>query len=47
VIDLYTIHERPAVKRAYARAAEINTQPTVIEESKKILFGQTAATVAR
>ena len=42
-----TIRERPAVKRAYARAAEINTQPTVSEESRKILFGQTAATVAR
>ncbi len=41
------IRERPAVTRAYARAKEINTQPTVSEESKKILFGQTAATVAR
>jgi GSH-dependent disulfide-bond oxidoreductase len=41
------IRERPAVMRAYARAKEINTQPTVSEESKKILFGQTAATVAR
>jgi GSH-dependent disulfide-bond oxidoreductase len=41
------IAERPAVKRAYARAREINTQPTVTEESKKILFGQTAATIAR
>ena len=37
------IGERPAVNRAYARAKEINTQPTVSEESKKILFGQTAA----
>jgi len=41
------IHERPAVKRAYALAKEINTQPTVSEESKKVLFGQSAATVAR
>ena len=41
------IRERPAVKRAYARAKEINTQPTVSEESKRILFGQTAAVVAR
>ena len=40
------VGERPAVQRAYARAKEINTQPTVSEESKKILFGQTAA-VAR
>jgi GSH-dependent disulfide-bond oxidoreductase len=35
--------DRPAVKRAYALAKEINTQPTVSEESKKVLFGQTAA----
>ena len=41
------IWARPAVKRAYARAKEINTQPTVSEEAKKILFGQTAAIVAR
>jgi GSH-dependent disulfide-bond oxidoreductase len=38
--------ERPAVQRAYALAKQINTQPTVSEESKKVLFGQTAA-VAR
>jgi GSH-dependent disulfide-bond oxidoreductase len=37
---------RTAVKRAYALAKEINTQPTVSEESKKVLFGQTA-TVSR
>jgi GST-like protein len=41
------MRERPAVKRAYARAKEINTEPTVGEESKKILFGQTAAAIAR
>jgi GST-like protein len=40
------IGDRTAVKRAYALAKEINTQPTVSEESKKVLFGQTAA-VAR
>jgi GSH-dependent disulfide-bond oxidoreductase len=40
------MRERPAVKRAYARAKEINTAPTVSEESKKVLFGQTAAVVA-
>jgi GSH-dependent disulfide-bond oxidoreductase len=39
--------QRPAVQRAYARAKEINTAPTVSEESKKILFGQTAAVFAR
>ena len=37
---------RPALVRAYARASEINTEPTVSEASRKILFGQTAA-VAR
>lgn len=36
---------RPAVGRAYAKAKEINTAPTVSEESKKLLFGQTAAVV--
>jgi GSH-dependent disulfide-bond oxidoreductase len=41
------MRERPAVQRAYARAKMINTAPTVNEESKKILFGQTAAVVAR
>lgn len=41
------IAERPAVKAAYARAAEINTAPTVSEESKRLLFGQSAATIAR
>ncbi len=42
-----TIKSRPAVVRAYDRAKEINVQPTVLtEESKRILFGQTAASVA-
>jgi GST-like protein len=38
---------RPAVVRAYARAGDVNTEPTVSEDSKKILFGQTAAWAAR
>ncbi|MBL6750221.1 MAG: glutathione S-transferase N-terminal domain-containing protein [Nevskia sp.] len=38
---------RPAVKRAYARAAEVNTQPTVTEAARKLLFGQSASTVRR
>ncbi len=42
-----TMRERPAVLRAYARATEINAQQTVTEESKKILFGHTAATIPR
>jgi GST-like protein len=41
------IRNRPAVVRAYDRAKEVNTQATVLtEESKRILFGQTAASVA-
>ena len=39
------IKERPATIRAYERAAEINTEPTMSEEAKKVLFGQTAATL--
>ncbi len=41
------IKARPATERAYARAKEINTQPTVTEEAKRILFGQGAAMVDR
>jgi GST-like protein len=36
------IAARPATQRAYDVAKTINTQPTVNEEAKKILFGQTA-----
>ncbi len=39
-----TIRARPATERAYARADELNTNPTVTEDAKKILFGQTAPT---
>jgi GST-like protein len=42
-----TIRARPATVRAYQKADQINTQPTVSEESKSLLFGQTAATVGR
>jgi GSH-dependent disulfide-bond oxidoreductase len=35
------------VQRAYDRAQEFNTASTVSEEAKKILFGQTAASVSR
>jgi GST-like protein len=42
-----TIRARPAVVRAYELAKKINVQPTVSEESKSVLFGQTAATAAR
>jgi GSH-dependent disulfide-bond oxidoreductase len=40
------IAARPATNRAYELAKTINTQPTVNDEaSRKILFGQTAASV--
>jgi GSH-dependent disulfide-bond oxidoreductase len=41
------IRSRPAVVHAYAKAKDINTQPTVSEESKRLLFGQTASVVGR
>ncbi|MFO1117686.1 MAG: glutathione binding-like protein [Beijerinckiaceae bacterium] len=37
------IQARPAVQRAYAIAEKINTTPTVSEQSRALLFGQTAA----
>jgi GST-like protein len=36
------IRERPATKRAYEKAAEINSTPNFNPDSAKILFGQTA-----
>lgn len=39
------IAARAATIRAYEKAKAINTQPTVSEEAKKILFGQTAASL--
>ena len=41
----HEIASRPAVQRAYAKAKEINTEPTVTEESKKILFNQDSSTI--
>lgn len=38
------IAARPATLRAYARAEEFRTTPLVTEESRQILFGQTAQT---
>jgi GST-like protein len=40
----HAIKARPAVERAYARVAEVNPNaaPTVNEDAKKVLFGQTA-----
>ena len=39
------IELRPATQKAYAIAQSINTQPTVDEEAKKVLFGQDASTI--
>jgi GST-like protein len=38
-----SVRARPATKRAYEKGSAINSSPTVTEEAKKILFGQTAA----
>ena len=45
----HAIRARPAVVRAYAKAAEVNptAAPTVTDEAKKILFGQTAANLPK
>jgi GST-like protein len=42
---LDTIAARPATVRAYQKAEGVNTQQVMTEEAKKILFGQTAASV--
>ena len=36
------IGARPAIERAYARAKEVNSETTMSEEAKRVLFGQTA-----
>jgi len=41
------IAERPATVRAYAHAESYKSRPTITEESRKILFGQTARNTAR
>lgn len=41
------IAARPATVRAYARAQAFGDRPVVTEESRKILFGQTAKSVRR
>jgi GST-like protein len=38
------IKARPATQRAYARAEEVNRQPTVSADSRSVLFGQRART---
>lgn len=41
------IRTRPATIRAYEIAERINTRPTVSEQSRAVLFGQTAAQLSR
>jgi GST-like protein len=41
------IEKRPGTRRAYAKEEPFSAQPAVTEESKKLLFGKTAASVAR
>jgi GST-like protein len=41
------VASRPATIRAYARKGEFGSSPVVTEESRKVLFGQTAATAKR
>jgi GST-like protein len=41
-----TIRARPAVERAYALAEKINTTPVVSDQSRVLLFGQSAANPA-
>ena len=41
------IKNRPATQRAYEHGAAISSNPTVNEESRKILFGQTAEVIAK
>ena len=41
------IRARPAVVRAYEKGKALSAKPVVDEESRKILFGQTAKTVRR
>ena len=41
------IQDRPATRRAYDKGEQYKAGPTVTEESKKVLFGQTAATQPR
>jgi len=41
------VHERPATLRAYAQGEPFSARPTVTEAGKALLFGQTAASVAK
>jgi GST-like protein len=42
-----SIAARPGTRRAYAKGEPFSAQPAVTEEGKKLLFGQTAASVTK
>ncbi len=42
-----SVKSRPATVRAYELGAKVNSSPTITEEARKILFGQTAASIAK
>jgi GSH-dependent disulfide-bond oxidoreductase len=42
-----SIRDRPGTQRAYAKGEPFLAQPAVTEEGKKLLFGQTAASVVK
>lgn len=42
-----TMRDRPAVIRAYERGQPFSNPPTINDESRKILFGQTAASISQ
>ncbi len=42
-----SVKSRPATVRAYELGAKVNSGPTITEEARRILFGQTAASIAK
>lgn len=42
-----SIRERPATVRAYARGLEVSDRPVVDDTTRRVLFGQSAETVAK
>ncbi|MEA5537341.1 glutathione binding-like protein [Crocosphaera sp. XPORK-15E] len=42
-----TMQKRPALIKAYSKAQPFTSRPTITEESRKILFGQTAQTLEK
>jgi GST-like protein len=42
-----TVRDRPAVRRAYEKGAPWASRPTMTDDSRKVLFGQSAETIRR